>query len=176
MATPTTKPDITAATMKVVEATNAGDLDMFASCFTDDVVFYNPDGTFEGKQAVMEWVADGWSGFHPTYVEDSVTVFPGEDPHKAAVAWTLQGTFTAPITGVPATGKTAVYSGVNIATINDEGLFTEINMHYNVYDLWQQIGLVPQRGGAAFKAIVMAEVAAGKTKDAAGKAKDAMHL
>ena len=176
MATTAAKPAIAAAMMKVVEATNAQDLDAFAQCFSDDVVFHTPDGTFEGKQAVMEWVTEGWNGFHPTYVEDSVTVFPGEDPHKAALAWTEQGTFTAPINGVPATGKSAVYSGVSIATLNDAGLFTEITMHYNVYDFWQQLGLVPQRGGAAFKTMVMAEVAAAKTKDAAGKAKEAMHL
>ena len=38
------------------------------------------------------------------------------------------------------------------------------------------MGLVPQRGGAPFKAMVLAEVAAAKSKSAAGRAKEALHL
>lgn len=103
-------------------------------------------------------------------------MFTGDDPNLFAVAWTMEGTFINAFEGIPATGKTAVVSGVDIAEFNDAGLPIGITLHYNAYAMWEQYGLVPKMGGPAFKGIVMAEMAAGKTKAAAGKAMEAMHL
>jgi len=162
--------------MQFFAASNAHDPEAWAAVVADDIVHHTPNGTFEGKATVANYLQTLWHAMHPVYDLDAISVFSGDDPHVVAVTWTMQATFTDTWEGVPPTGRTAVISGVDIAEFNDEGLLTSRTMHYNMYDIWVQLGLVPKVGGPAFKAIVMAEIAAGKTKAAAGKAKDAMHL
>jgi steroid delta-isomerase-like uncharacterized protein len=162
--------------MNFFAVSNAHDPDAWAAIVADDIVHHVPNGTYEGKSAVGAYLQTLWHAFHPVYDLDSISVFTGDDPGIVAVTWTMEVNFTDTWEGVPPTGKSAVISGVDIQEFNSEGLLTARTLHYDPYNMWVQLGLVPKMGGPAFKAIVMAEIAAGKTKTAAGKAKDAMHL
>jgi steroid delta-isomerase-like uncharacterized protein len=162
--------------MQYFTVLNTHDPDAWAAVAADDIVYHVPNGTFEGKAAVAAYLQTIWSAFHPVYDLDSISVFTGDDPGVAAITWNMETTFANAYEGAPPTGKTATSSGMDVVEFNDEGLLTGLTMYYDTYSVWEQYGLVPKVGSTGYKAIVMAEIAAGKTKEAAGKAKEAMHL
>jgi hypothetical protein len=65
--------------------------------------------------------------------------------------------------GVPATGRSIQMSGANLARFRD-GLISEYSLYYDSLAMMQQLGLLPKSTGIGFKAIVMADVVAGKAR------------
>jgi hypothetical protein len=63
--------------------------------------------------------------------------------------------------GVPATGRSVRLRGANQVRYRD-GLITEFTQYMDTYELMEQLGMVPKANGIAFKALVMADVMAGK--------------
>ena len=89
-------------------------------------------------------------------------VYPDAKTQSVVSTWTFSGTMTGPLDiGVPATGRPARIRGATETRYTD-GLISEYTQYYDSYELMQQMGLLPKATGLAFKALVLADVVAGK--------------
>src|SRR5215468_987705 len=78
---------------RYVELYNAGDLDGVMDLYAEDAVQGMPDGTFEGRSAIRERLAQELAGF--TDVHHTVRSFV-DDGDAFADEWTFAGTHTRP--------------------------------------------------------------------------------
>lgn len=67
---------------------------------------------------------------------------------RAVVRWTQTSTQTAPFLGLPATGRTATFAGIDIHRIRD-GRLAEHWHVVDMYSLLQQLGAIPVPSGSA---------------------------
>jgi steroid delta-isomerase-like uncharacterized protein len=150
----------------IMKAYNDHDTEALGALLSDDVVFTDPNGVHSGKEAVLANEQEFFDAFPDcVWPMESVHLFIGEDPETIALTWSLRGTQTGAMSGLPATGKKLELSGVNIGKVHD-GLLTEATFYFDNYDLMAQLGLVPKGDSIAFKALALTEFAVGKAKDA----------
>lgn len=64
---------------------------------------------------------------------------------KVAYRWTLRGTQTGPLRGIPPTGKHAVMSGMTIMRIADGKIVAGWH-NYDMLGVLQQLGMIPASG------------------------------
>lgn len=174
-----TKTPMTAAKMRsladeLVEAWNAHDVDEILEHLTDDVIWAEPvlEEPIRGKEAVAAHLKDTFHAFPDLRVlKDGFHVFPDTDESAGMTIWTLKATNTGASkeTGIPATGKQVTMSGANLFRLRGD-LIKEYVLVYDSLDLLQQLGALPKSDGLGFKALVMADVLAGKAQVLAGKA------
>ena len=152
---------------EMLDAYNRHDVEVLVERHTDDVVWTEPTlpAPARGKEAVAAAMRDTFTAFPDLQVHpDAFHVYPDVDDQSAVVTWTLTGTMTGPLqNGVPATGRSIRMSGANLARFRD-GLISEYTFYYDSLAMMQQLGLLPKSTGIGFKAIVMADVAAGKAR------------
>lgn len=165
-------PQLTEAQMRVLgdellDAYNRHDVEALIAHHTDDVVWTEPTlpTPAHGKAEVAAALRDTFTAFPDLQVpRDGFRLYPDVEDQSAVVTWTLVGTMTGPLqNGVPATGRTVRMSGANLARFRD-GLISEYSFYYDSLAMMQQLGLLPKSTGLGFKAIVMADVAAGKAR------------
>lgn len=165
-------PQLTEAQMRVLgdellDAYNRHDVEALIAHHTDDVVWTEPTlpTPAHGKAEVAAALRDTFTAFPDLQVpRDGFRLYPDVEDQSAVVTWTLVGTMTGALqNGVPATGRTVRMSGANLARFRD-GLISEYSFYYDSLAMMQQLGLLPKSTGLGFKAIVMADVAAGKAR------------
>jgi steroid delta-isomerase-like uncharacterized protein len=66
---------------------------------------------------------------------------------RVAYRWTLSGTQTGPLRGIPPTGKHAVMTGMTIMQVADGKIVAGWH-NYDMLGVLQQLGLIPVPGGA----------------------------
>ena len=64
---------------------------------------------------------------------------------KVAYRWTLRGTQTGPLRGIPPTGKHAVMSGMTIMRVANGKIVAGLH-NYDMLGVLQQLGLIPAPG------------------------------
>ena len=123
---------------------NEGSSTGFAGLYADDAVLSTPDGQFQGPAAIADYV----SGF--------LTASPGSRTELGRSAasgdvyfgeFTVRGTNTGPTVlpdghELPATGRTWVLTGVEVATATD-GRIVQHDMYWDSVRLLGQLGLLP---------------------------------
>ena len=116
-----------------------------------------------GKEAVAKELRNNFTAFPDFHVpNDDFQLYVDTASQTASSTWTFTGTMTGPLdTGVPATGRSVRMRGADQARYRD-GLISEFTQFFDSYELMHQMGLLPKSTGLAFKALVLADVMAGK--------------
>ena len=160
-----TETEIRAVASRVLEAWNAHDIEAILENVHPDIVWTNPTlpEPVHGKEAVRKELKNTFTAFPDFHVpSDDFHVYVDTDAQTAASTWTFTGTMTGPLdTGVPATGRPVRLRGADEARYRD-GLISEFAQFFDSYELMEQMGMVPRATGLVFKAIVLADVMAGK--------------
>jgi steroid delta-isomerase-like uncharacterized protein len=150
---------------ELLEAWNRHDIDAILEHVHPDVVWTEPtlEAPAHGKEAVRAALKNTFTAFPDLHVPaEDFEVYVDAKMQTAVSTWTITGTMTGPLdTGVPATGKSVRIRGANQTRYRD-GMLGEFTQYYDSYELMHQMGLVPKANGLPFKALVLADVVAGK--------------
>ena len=151
----------------MLEAYNRHDVEGMLERLTADVVWREPalPETARGTQAVRASLQDTFNAFPDAQVlRDDFMVYPDPEGQSLVVTWTATATMTRALqNGVPPTGRSFRMSGANLARFRG-GLVSEYTYYYDSLQLMQQLGLLPRSTGLGFKAIVLADVMAGRAR------------
>jgi steroid delta-isomerase-like uncharacterized protein len=166
----TTQSHLTEAQMratadKVLEAWNRHDVEGILEHLHPDVVWTDPtlEAPAHGKEAVRAVLTNTFRAFPDFRVTpEDFEFYPDAKTQTGVSTWTFSGTMTGPLdTGVPATGKSVRMRGADQGRYRD-GLLVEYTQYYDSYELMHQMGMLPAATSLGFKALVLADVMAGK--------------
>jgi len=137
------KPFITTYTQEVWNQHTVGAIDKY---YAPDYVHHDvsrPDlRTLADYKA---WATELQTGLPRIHVAIDDLIADGE---MAVKRWTASGMHTAPLAGIPATGKTVTFSGVSIYKLAN-GRIAESWYIYDLFGLLQQLGALPSAEPAA---------------------------
>ena len=127
-----------------VERYNAGDLDGVIDLYADDAVQNMPDGSFEGRSAIRDRLAQELDAF--TDVHHTVRSFV-EQGDAFCDEWTFAGTHTRPLrlpdgSELPPTGKRLEIAGMELVEVCD-GKVVLNTLYYDNLAVAAQLGVVP---------------------------------
>jgi steroid delta-isomerase-like uncharacterized protein len=130
---------------RYVELYNAGDLDGVIDLYAQDAVQNMPDGSFHGRSAIRERLAQELNGF--TDVHHTVRSFV-EEGDSFCDEWTFAGTHTRPFalpdgSELPPTGKRVEIHGMELVQVRD-GKVVVNTLYYDNLAVAVQLGLVAQ--------------------------------
>ncbi len=121
------------------EIWNEGDLGAIGDLITDDVVIrIRDEEALHGFDGVRDWVSTYRSAIPDIRFTIEEQVAEGD---RVATSWTGTGTHKGNLMGIPATGKTATVSGINLFRIVD-GKITEVKSSWDALGMLQQLGVV----------------------------------
>ncbi len=167
--TPVSEAKIIDVAEAMFRAYNDHDVDSILEHLTDDVVWAEPsiEEPLRGKDAVAADLKETFTAFPDMHFRpEDFHVFPSEEKSASIVAWTMTASMTGgPAAGLPATGKSVKISGTTYSRFRGE-LICEYTTVYDSLDMLQQLGMLPKTSGLPFKALVMADVMAGKAVQA----------
>ena len=134
---------------RYVELYNAGDLDGVMDLYAEDSTQLMPDGTFEGRSAIRERLAqelDSFSGLEHRYISYV------EEGDTFADEWVFVGTHTGPVvlpdgTEVAPTGRRVEVRGMELVRVRDGKIVVD-NLYYDNLAVAAQLGLLPQDAAA----------------------------
>ena len=124
---------------------NAGDLDGVLDLYTDDAVQNMPDGSFTGRSAIRERLAQELSAFSD--VHHTVRSFV-EQGDAFCDEWTFAGTHTSPLLlpdgrELAPTGKRVEIKGMEYCLMRGRKLVVN-TLYYDNMAVALQLGLVPE--------------------------------
>jgi len=127
-----------------VQRYNAGDLDGVIDLYADDAVQKMPDGSFEGREAIRERLAQELAGF--TDVHHTVRSFV-EQGDAFCDEWTFAGTHTRPFplpdgSELPPTGRRIEIEGMELVLVRDGKVILN-TLYYDNLAVAVQLGVVP---------------------------------
>ena len=128
-----------------VERYNDGDLDGVIDLYADDAVQNMPDGSFEGRDAIRERLAQELDAFSD--VHHTVRSFV-EDGDAFCDEWTFAGTHTSPLPlpgggELPPTGKRIEIKGMELVLVRDGEVIVN-TLYYDNLAVAVQLGVVPE--------------------------------
>ena len=130
---------------RAIQLYNAGDLEGLANTYTEDAILVTPDGTAQGRAAILEyWRLDKAANPDRTVTTD-VTVEQGD---IIATEWTWAATNTGLIvmpdgTKVPPTGNRVETKGMDLTQMRD-GKAAAQRMYWDNMAVARQLGLLPE--------------------------------
>jgi steroid delta-isomerase-like uncharacterized protein len=132
-----------------VDCYNAGDLDGVLDLYAEDSVQNMPDGSFFGRSAIRERLAQELSAF--TDVHHTVRSFV-EQGDAFCDEWTFAGTHARPLllpdgTELPPTGKRIEIAGMEIVRVRD-GEIVLNTLYYDNLAVAAQLGVAPAAASA----------------------------
>jgi steroid delta-isomerase-like uncharacterized protein len=131
-----------AALGKFAEAVNTGNYDLFDQVAAADCTDHDPaDGQVPGPQGYRAFFSGMRTAFPDMQVAVEALV---QDEDSIAFAYTLTGTHTGPLMGVPATGKKVKIRGLQISKFED-GMMTERWGSSDELGLLKQLGVIPSK-------------------------------
>jgi steroid delta-isomerase-like uncharacterized protein len=151
------------------EAWNRHDIEGVLQHLQPDVLWVDPtlDEPAHGKVGAAASMANTFTAFPDFHLPaDDFETFLDVEAQSGVAVWTARGTMTGRLdTGVPATGKPVNVRGATLFRLRD-GLVSEYRLMFDALDMMQQMGLLPKSTGVGFKALVMADVVAGRARKA----------
>jgi steroid delta-isomerase-like uncharacterized protein len=163
--TPLTEAQMRATADKLLEAWNLHDIEGILEHLHPDVVWTDPtlEAPAHGKEAVRTVLKNTFTAFPDFHVPtEDFEIYPDAKTQTGVATWTISGTMTGRLdTGVPATGRSVRIRGANQSRYRD-GLICEYNQYFDSYELMVQMGMLPKATSLGFKALVLADVMAGK--------------
>lgn len=110
---------------------------LLSELLTADVVAHTPNGDSTGLAAVQETVERVHAMFPDHHFTVNDIVVSGD---KAAARWTMTATNTAPIGGIPPTGK-AITQRANVFYRFEDGKIAELWLQLDQLGVLRQIGV-----------------------------------
>lgn len=151
------------------EAWNRHDIEGVLKHLHPDVLWVDPtlDEPAHGKVGAAASMANTFTAFPDFHLPaDDFETFLDVEAQSGVAVWTARGTMTGRLdTGVPATGRPVNVRGATLFRLRD-GLVSEYRLMFDALDMMQQMGLLPRSTGVGFKALVMADVVAGRARKA----------
>lgn len=122
---------------KVIQSGDFSDLETMVS---SDVTFrtINFDTEYCGIESYRQHVEELHDGLSDIEIRYDILV---RTPDTLTVEFTVTGRHTGSVMGVPPTGNTISYSGINVYTV-DDGLITEIHGVFTLFELLSEIDAV----------------------------------
>jgi len=133
---------------RAIQLYNAGDLEGFINLYAEDAELVTPEGTAQGRAAILEF----WRRDQVAFPERTVTIdVIVEQGDTVAGEWTWVATHTGPLvmpdgTEVPPTGKRAEVKGMELAQMRD-GKMAVHHMYFDTMAMARQLGLLPEGAG-----------------------------
>ncbi|MCG6948980.1 MAG: ester cyclase [Acidobacteria bacterium] len=117
---------------------NNGDLGLVDELYAPDFVWHVVDigEDVVGTAAFKELVTDFRTAFPDFHVTFDEVLVAGD---KTVIRWTMTGTNTGPLQGLPPSGQPVQLQGVAISRAVD-GKTTEVWQYYNQLSMFQQMG------------------------------------
>jgi steroid delta-isomerase-like uncharacterized protein len=139
-----------------LEAWNAHDLDALTALVTDDISWDDPatlGETVHGRDEFRAFTRTFFDAIPDVHFEGTGSPYLAPDGPRLAVPWRMTGTFTGELAwwgkrygpDPPAfapTGRRLDLEGVDLYELRD-GLLARWTIHYDLFALSQQLGLVP---------------------------------
>jgi hypothetical protein len=118
------------------------DLESALDYYSDDAVVITPEGRFEGKQQIKEFMR-GW--FEPFSNVRAEVLSKFDSGAKAMDEWIFKMKNTAMLVlpdgeSIPATGKDVEVHGADVYEVHD-GHITEHHIYYDQNELMSQLGV-----------------------------------
>ncbi len=128
------------------DARNTVNLTLLDAIYDPAVVVHDPGAPADirGLEALKAYYQNSHTGL-PDFKIAIDDIFLSGD--KVAILWTVTGTNTRPLHGIPPTGKLIRFSGMAIDRVAD-GKIVEEWVHFNALDLLQQLGFTLAPPGA----------------------------
>lgn len=132
--------DNIAATQRLGEAVNSGNLDVLREVFAPNVVDRDPDpNQGSGPEGFIRF----FTGFRAAFPDLNISVEQlVADEDNVAIAYTVTGTHKGDFLGIPATGRSITARGVQIARF-EKGQIVERWGSSDQLGILQQIGIDP---------------------------------
>ena len=116
-----------------IEARNANDIEAAAACWT------------EPERAGLRRAFAGMTGAFPDIrITEEALIGEGD---AVVLRWTFRGTHRGPFRGIPPTGRTVEWTGIDIYTVA-AGWIAELVREADTLALLQQLGVAPPPAGA----------------------------
>lgn len=127
-----------------VEFINTGNLELGKSIISPEVIFYAPTSPepmkgFEGYTQVLDMMRGAMPDIHWD-VEEMIA-----EGDKVMVRYTMTGTHTEPLMGIPATGKPIKVTAMNIYEFKDGKIIREHGLP-DMFSLMIQLGVITMPG------------------------------
>jgi steroid delta-isomerase-like uncharacterized protein len=126
------------------EVLNARQVDVVDDLAVAEYVEHDPlPGQRDNREGLKERVRALTEGLAPTFtIEDLIA-----EDDRVVVRWTNRGTHVAPFLGIPPTGRSFEFAGIDVYRVENDRLAE----HWHVIDqltMLQQLGLLPVPDGA----------------------------
>jgi steroid delta-isomerase-like uncharacterized protein len=125
---------------QLVEVWNTGNLSIVDEIFANDFVNHDPTRPeVTDIESYKKYITETRSGMPDFKVVDEDMIAEGD---KLVSCYTVSGTFQNDFFGIPATGKKATWTGVNIYHFTS-GKIVEVWWHKDSLTMLQQLGVIP---------------------------------
>jgi steroid delta-isomerase-like uncharacterized protein len=125
---------------QLVEVWNTGNLSIVDEIFASDFVNHDPTRPeVTDIESYKKFIAETRSGMPDFKVVNEDMIAEGD---KLVSRYTVSGTFQNDFFGIPATGKKATWTGVNIYHFTS-GKIVEAWWHKDSLTMLQQLGVIP---------------------------------
>ncbi len=129
---------------RFVEFINTGDMEIGREVIAPDVIFHAPTSPepmkgLDGYATVLHMMRGAMPDVHWT-VEESIA-----EGNKIMIRFTMRGTQTNPLMGIPATGKSVCVTAMNIYELRDGKIIREHGLP-DLFSLLGQLGVLPVPG------------------------------
>jgi steroid delta-isomerase-like uncharacterized protein len=138
-----------------VAAWNGRDAERIASFFTEDAVYEDRGAgvVARGRDAIRAHAAQVHRGF-PDLRFELVRAAHGED--FTAGEWRSAMTHDGEFSGLAPTRRVVESSGVDVATLEEQGKIVHLASYYDGAAIMGALGLLPERGSRTERALVRA--------------------
>lgn len=124
------------------EGWNTHDPDLVVEQFVEGGSYYDPNvGEELYGDEIGDYVAETVQGFPDVHFEET-RVMPTEidDEFGLVAEWTMRGTHTGTLAGLPPTGRTIALEGVDVVEISEDGILS-ITGYFDQKEFAEQLGL-----------------------------------
>ena len=136
-------------------AWNARDADRVAAFFADGAVYEDTGAgvTARGRRQIRDHVTRVHEAFPDLHFALERAAHGGD---FTAGEWRSRMTHTGGFDGLAPTGRVVESSGVDVATLNEDGEIIHLASYYDGAGIMRSLGLLPDRGSRTERALVRA--------------------
>ena len=122
------------------ECWDRSDVAVLDELMAPDVVDHDPvPGQGPGREGYKQMAASFFDAFSDFRVRNQDVIADGD---KAVLRWTARGRHTAPLMGMPATGREVTLRGIDVLRVAN-GRIVERWGEFDLYGMLQQLGALP---------------------------------